>query len=98
VPRLVKGASLERKPVIADGEFRWGYVLATPSRPEGTECSSFVAIMLSRINGQTSVEGLLASLMGESAPAQRAQIEASALAALEVLYVEGAIAELQGLA
>ena len=93
----MEGARLERKPVIADGEFRWGYVLTTPSRPEGTECSSFIAVMLSCIDGHTSVGGLLARLRGGSDPAQGAQIEKNALAALEVLYVEGAIAELQGL-
>jgi flavin-dependent dehydrogenase len=96
-PRLAEGARLERKPVIADGEFKWGYVLTTPTRPEGTECSSFVALMLSCIDGRTSIEGLLARLRGNSDPAQGGQIEGSALAALEVLYVEGAIAELQGL-
>lgn len=98
VPRLVEGARLEQKPVIADSEFRWGYVLTTPTRPEGTECSGFVALVLSRIDGRASVGDLLGTLRGDSDPAQRTQIEGSALAALEVLYIEGAIAELRGLA
>jgi hypothetical protein len=98
VPRLMPGARLERKPVIADSEFRWGYVLTTPRRPEGIECSSFVAVMLSHIDGRASIGELVAKLRGDSGQSQGAQIKEYALAALEVLYIEGAIAELQGLA
>jgi flavin-dependent dehydrogenase len=98
VPRLTPDARLERKPVIADSEFRWGYVLTTPRRPEGIECSNFVALMLSHIDGRASVGELVAKLRGDSGQSQGAQIERNALSALEVLYIEGAIAELQGLA
>ena len=35
VPRLAAGAVLERKPVVAEGEFVWGHVLTTPDRAEG---------------------------------------------------------------
>jgi FAD-dependent halogenase len=97
VPALEPGARLARRPVLADGEFCWGYVLTTPARPEGTECSDLVAVLLSRIDGRATVGEIIAGLQSNVAEAQRAQVEGHALAALQVLYVDGAIAELMGI-
>jgi hypothetical protein len=77
------------------GEFQWGYVLTTPTRPEGTECSDLVALMLSRIDGRTSVADLIAKLQEGSEEPQTGQIVQSVLAALKILYVDGVIAELR---
>lgn len=96
VPGLATGGRLERKPILASGEFKWGYVLITPGRPEGIECSDLVAVLLSRIDGRTSVGELVAKLQEGCHETQRRQVERSALIALQVLYVDGAISELRG--
>ena len=94
-PCLETGARLERKPVLTGGEFQWGYVLTTPNRPEGTECSDLVAVLLSRIDGRTSVAELIARLQQGSEEPQTGQIDQSVLGALKILYVDGVIAELR---
>jgi flavin-dependent dehydrogenase len=97
VPRLAPGVRVERKPVLARGEFVWGEVLVTAGYPEGTPCSGLVARLVALIDGATSIGTLLARLgEGREAGAQ-ASIERSTLAALQILYVDGAIADLQGL-
>jgi hypothetical protein len=39
IPRLAPGVQVQRKPVIAAGEFMWGDVLITTGYPEGVPCS-----------------------------------------------------------
>ena len=88
---------MERKPVLAEGEFVWGYVLTTAGYPEGTPCSRLVASLVSLIDGHTSVAELLAKLChGREALPEGAQIARAALSALQILYVDGTIADLQG--
>jgi FAD-dependent halogenase len=97
VPRLAAGVQVERKPVLAKGEFVWGDVLVTAGYPEGTPCSALVARLVCMIDGYTSIGALVARL-GESREAgERAQIERSALATLQILYVDGTIVVLRGL-
>src|SRR5262249_22299567 len=55
VPRLATGVQVQRKPVIAAGEFVWGDVLITAGYPEGVPCSRLVALMVSLIDGRSSV-------------------------------------------
>jgi len=97
VPRLAAGVQVERKPVLAAGEFVWGYVLLTAGYPEGTPCSSLVARLVSLIDGNTSIGVLLAKLCAGREAAERTLLERSALAALQILYVDGTIADLHGL-
>ena len=97
MPVLEPGARLERRPVLAGGEFRWGYALTTPGRREGTECSDLVAVLLSRIDGRTTVGELMARLQEGVDAAQRILMERHVLNALQVLYVDGTIAEMKGL-
>ena len=97
VPLLAPGVKVERKPVIADGEFEWGHVLTTPGRPEGIPCSGLVAKMVSLIDGRATVSEMLAGLSGDRHQIQSAQMDHSVIAALEILYVDGTIADLQGL-
>jgi FAD-dependent halogenase len=94
VPRLAAGAQVERKPVLAEGEFVWGYVLRTAGYPEGTPCSGLIARLVSLMDGDTSVGELLAKLSEGREAGERALIERSALAALQILYVDGTIADL----
>ena len=52
VPHLAEGVRVERKPVLAEGEFVRGDVLNTVSQPEGTPCSPLVAAVIDEIDGQ----------------------------------------------
>jgi clorobiocin biosynthesis protein Clo-hal/halogenation protein CepH len=97
VPRLAPGVAVQRKPVLAAGEFVWGQVLITAGYPEGTPCSDLVAQLVSDIDGHTSVAELLATLCADREATQRAQIATSVLAALQILYVDGTVADLVGL-
>ena len=97
VPRLAAGVKVERKPVLAEGEFVWGYALTTAGYPEGTPCSRLVAQLVSLIDGRTPAADLLNTLSAGRELSERASIERSMLAALQILYVDGTIAELLGL-
>ena len=65
LPRLDSGVKVERQPILAEGEFVWGYVLRTAGYPEGIPCSGLVARLASLIDGNTSVGALVAKLWGE---------------------------------
>ena len=96
VPRLAEGVRAERKPVLGEGEFVWGYALTAASRQESTPCSGFVAKLISLIDGRTSVSELLARLGKETDESGKAHILTNAVSALEILYVDGTIADLKG--
>ena len=97
VPRLAHGIAVQRKPVIAAGEFVWGDVLTTAGYPEGMPCSRLVAQLVSLIDGHSSVAELLARLCEGRDTTQGAQIATSVLTTLQILYVDGTIADLSGL-
>jgi flavin-dependent dehydrogenase len=96
VPRLDAGVRVERQPVLAEGEFVWGYVLRTPGYPEGIPCSSLVARLVSGIDGDTSVGALVAGMGDGREASKRAVIERHILATLQILYVDGTIADFRG--
>ncbi|MCE2464176.1 MAG: tryptophan 7-halogenase [Dehalococcoidia bacterium] len=97
VPILAPGVGVERKPVIADGEFEWGHVLTTPGRPEGIPCSGLVAKIVSLIDGRTPASDILTALRGDGQQGGGAQLDQSVMATLQILYVDGTIEDLQGL-
>jgi flavin-dependent dehydrogenase len=96
VPRLATGVQVQRKPVLAAGEFVWGDVLITAGYPEGMPCSHLVAQTVSLIDGRRSVANLLAALCQGSDATRGAQITTHVLTALQILYVDGTIADLPG--
>ena len=96
-PRLAPGVRVERKPVVGEGEFVWGYVVTTPGNPEGTPCSGLVAKLVTLIDGRSTVDLLLAKLREGFEDNQSIMIDNNALSALEILYVEGAVETLSGL-
>jgi flavin-dependent dehydrogenase len=96
VPRLAPGVQVQRKPVLAAGEFVWGDVLMTAGYPEGMPCSRLVAQLVSLVDGHSSVAELLVRLCEARDETQRAQIAASALTALQILYIDGTITDLVG--
>jgi len=91
VPHRADGVEAQRKPVIADGEFVWGYVLLTAGYPEGLPCSRLVAQLVSLMDGQRSVHEMLSSILDAADAQQRQQLAASVLKTLELLYIDGTI-------
>ena len=89
--RLAPGARLRRQPVLAEGEFVWGYGLVTEGHPEGLPCSGLVAGLLHGLDGSASVSevvsGLCRGLDGDRAE----QAARAARQALQILYVDGAV-------
>ena len=98
VPRLATGVAVRRKPVLGAGEFVWGHVLVTDGYPEGTPCSPLAAQVVSLIDGRASVAELLERLCVGRDAVQHAAIIDSALKTLGILYVDGAVARLPGVA
>ena len=92
VPALADGVRLERKPVIGDGQFEWGAVISSPTRPQGAPISTLIAALATRIDGQRPVRALLDDLLEGVGEQQRAQLLPGLLSALRVLYVDGMIA------
>ena len=97
VPCLADDVEVQQKPVIAAGEFVWGDVLVTMSYPEGLPCSRLVAMLVALVDGQSTVEALVTQLCANQEPAQAQQIAQSALATLNILYIDGTIASLRDL-
>ena len=91
VPTLANGVELARKPVIGDGQFEWGAVISSPSRPHGAPISLVVAALASRIDGRSTVSALLNDLLDGVEEQQQVQLLPGLLAALRVLYVDGMI-------
>ncbi len=96
VPRLATDVAVQRKPVLATGEFVWGDVLRTQGYPEGLPCSPLVANLVALIDGHRSVAEILTMLGQRGNTDQRTQLIAGAFKTLEILYVDGTIAELSG--
>jgi len=92
VPSLADGVELARKPVIGDGQFEWGAVISSPSRPQGAPISMVVAALASRIDGRSTVRTLLEDLFTGVSEPQRVQLLPGMLTALRVLYIDGMIA------
>jgi flavin-dependent dehydrogenase len=90
--RLAEGVHLEQRPVLGEGEFVWGQTLITAGHPEGTPCSAFVATLLSLLDGRTPAGDAIARLAAGQDEVRAAQIARTALAALEILYVDGTLA------
>jgi hypothetical protein len=91
VPRRADGIVAQRKPVLADGEFAWGYVLVTTGYPEGLPCSRLVAQLVSLIDGQRSVHEMLQAMLDAVEAQQQPHLAASVLKTLELLYIDGTI-------
>ena len=91
VPALVPAARLERKPVVGEGEFAWGQVIATPERTEGAPVSDLVALVLAQIDGRRTIGDLFDRLADRLSPEALDQLRPGIVQALRLLYVEGVI-------
>ena len=99
-PRLAPGAMVRRKAVLEGDEFVWGQVLETEHRPEGTPLSTAVARLLAAADGEAPVAALaerIAREAGVDEEATLARLTEQMVAAVSILYVDGAIEELTGL-
>jgi len=94
IPRLADDVAVQRKPVLAEGEFVPGQVLNTVSQPEGTPCSPLVAAVISEIDGQKSVADIVDGLGQHLDQAGHAQLEEAVSRTVEILYVDGTVAGL----
>ena len=92
VPILAEGVQLERRPVVGDGEFEWGAVVSSPSRPHGAPISLIVARLLQGLDGAQSARQIIDAMLHSLPDEQRAQLLPGLLTALRVLYVDGMIA------
>ena len=94
VPHLADGVQVQFKPVLAEGEFVRGHVLNTVSQPEGTPCSPLVAAVIGAIDGQKSVGDIVDGLGAHLDQAGHAQLEEAVSRTIEILYVDGTMAQL----
>ena len=100
IPLLAEGVDVERRPVLSNGEFRWGHVLITPDRPEGTECSPLVAALISQMKKGATKEAapvgvLLENLQHQFSALSPEKLEQDLLATINILYTDGAIDQLR---
>ena len=91
VPRLAEGVQVQRKPVLAEGEFVPGQVLNTVSQPEGTPSSPLVAAVIGEIDGQKSVADIVDGMGQHLDQAAHAQLEEAVSRTIEILYVDGTV-------
>ena len=94
MPLLADGVRVARRPVLGEGEFIWGYSLSAVSQPEGMPCSELVAALVSRMDGRTSVSGLVDRLGQGLDQPTKAQLEAAISRTIEILYIDGTIGQL----
>ncbi len=92
VPRLARGARVERMPIFADGEFAWSDALVSPQRPDGLPLSKPVAALAAGIDGRRETWRILDSLTAAiPSPDQRRMAASAMLDALRLLAVDGAV-------
>ena len=95
VPYLHEDTYVARKPVLSAGRFEWGLVLHSPERKEGTDCSSFVALLLDLIDGEATMRLISERLRDKVDSPNKIVINEYLKKTVEILYVEGAISRLR---
>ena len=92
VPLLTSGASIERRPVFADGDFQWSDVLVSSRRPEGIAVSPLVVALLSEIDGRRSVREIADKItLRTSGQLDESSVAEAVLSTLRILSVDGLI-------
>jgi hypothetical protein len=97
VPKLDPELRLARRPMPERGRFAWSDVVITPMRPEGAPVSPLVAAIIDRVDGRLTVAEIARRMSGPLTPDQREELDRLVAYAVGTLYVEGAVAELEGL-
>lgn len=92
VPLLTDGTSIERRPVFADGDFQWSYVLVSSQRPEGVAVSPLVVAVLSEIDGRRNVRDITDRIASRaSGQLDENGVVGAVLSTLRILSVDGLI-------
>ena len=94
IPTLVEDSKIKIKPVLGDGEFQWGYVLITPERPEGTECSKLVAELVSLMLTCSSLDSIWVNIKAKFKNIDPERLERDLLNTINILYTDGTITKL----
>ena len=96
VPYLAWDVKVEWKPVIAEGEFVWSQVITNSVHQQGIPCSPLVATMLSLIDGKTAIKTLGFQLSATYGKGDSTTLMTNVIKTIEILYIDGIIAELKG--
>ena len=90
-PILIDGTKIEVKPVLGDGEFQWGYVLISPDRPEGAECSRLVSELVSLMLTKSSLASIWNNIQTKFEHIDPKRLERDILNTISILYTDGTI-------
>jgi hypothetical protein len=93
IPVLAEGTTVEQKPVLGNGEFVMGAVICGPKIFEDVPASAAVAALAERVDGQTTLGEIAASLARGGADDVRTRLERVAVDASRILFTEGIIKE-----
>ena len=93
VPRLAEGVELVIEPVLEGGVFVRSHVVRSPSRPAGSPVSVIVAAALALADGNRSVLAI-AERLAVDYEIELARIAPVVASAFEILYIDGAVEEL----
>ena len=94
VPVLLAGTSVQRKPVLADGEFTWGYVINGPGRPN-VPVSEVVAALLAKADGSRSISAIVKTISEEQSAKEQQTVLQIACQAFGILYADGIVLKLR---
>ena len=94
VPVLLPGVTVERKPVLGEGEFVWGHVVSAPGRPD-VPVSRAVAALIEATDGASAARDVIERAVRICGPSGPRLVGFPALQAICILYVDGIIAELR---
>ena len=91
IPKLSEGVVLERKPVLGEGIFNWGYVLNTPDKNSGLECSELVAVLISKIDGHSTLDDLLGMFRERASEGDWPTLRHALINSVRLLYMDSVI-------
>ena len=94
-PSLKDGVRLQRQPEIREGEFHWGYAIARADERLGEPCDELTATLLARLDGQTSLNDAVHSIVAQTGLKIAGQIRDAAIGSLRQLYIDGLISGLE---
>jgi len=93
VPRVTEGVELVIEPVLEGGAFVRSHVVRSPDRPSGVPISPVVAAALALADGNRSVMAI-AERLALDYEIELARIAPVVASAFEILYIDGAVQEL----
>ena len=91
IPKLSEGVVLERKPVLGEGIFNWGYVLNTLDKNSGLECSELVAVLISKIDGHSTLDDLLGMFRERTSEGDWPTLRHALINSIRLLYMDSVI-------